>query len=403
MAITSSRGIESGPVAGPDDVVALNRILSWSFSIPEVRLTKACEQIGHESLRVLRDAGRVQAGYVLHTLGQWFGGRRVSMAGVGMVGVAPEARGRGLATRLMDDAIREYHASGFAISTLFPAKQALYRRSGYERAGARWHVQVELDRLAVIVHDEAKPGAARTLRAATPADVETIHGLYDRFVAAENGPIHRNAFLWDRRMNVPEQDTRGFLVEGSEGPEGYCFLYQERKQGFRSALYVADHVALTAAAARTLLSFYADHRSMGSTVEWFGCMHDPFLTALREARISCDLFFPWMIRIVDVQRAFAERGYPVGLETEIHLAVQDELIPANQDRFVVTIASGAGEARRGGKGTITLGIRGLASMWAGFLSPRAARACGLLDGPDDELARAAPVFAGPAPWMPDMF
>jgi predicted acetyltransferase len=264
-------------------------------------------------------------------------------------------------------------------------------------------VEVELDRLAVIVHDDAKKDGSRAIRAVPPAEHDTIHQLYDRFAAGENGPIHRNAFLWDRRMNVPDQDTRAFLVEGDAGPEGYCSLYQERKHGFRSMLHVVDQVALTPAAARTLLSFYADHRSMGSTVEWFGALHDPLLTALREARISCDLFFPWMIRIVDVQRAIAERGYPVGLEAEFHLAVKDELIAANNDRFVVRVAGGKAEARRGGKGTIQLGIRGLASMWAGFLSPRAARACGLLDGPDDELDRAAPAFAGSPPWMPDMF
>src|ERR1700752_1997217 len=110
-----------------------------------------------------------------------------------------------------------------------------------------------------------------------------------------------------------------------------------------------------------------------------------------------------MIRVVDVHRALEERGYPAGLETELHLVVKDELIAANDDKFVVRIAGGRAEVRRGGEGRITTGIRGLAPIWSGFLTPLMAKRCGLLDGPDDDLARAAAAFAGPAPWMPDMF
>ncbi len=248
-----------------------------------------------------------------------------------------------------------------------------------------------------------REGPRGRVRAFTPSDVDTVRALYDRAAAGENGMIDRAPFIWDRRMRLPDHDVRGFIVEGESGPEGYSFLYQDKSTGLRSSLHVTDHVAVTGAALRTLVELYADHRSMGSYVEWFGRLSDPLLMVLRETRTKVELFFPWMIRIVDVERAFAERGYPVGLDTEIHLAVKDELIASNDDRFIVRIGGERAEVRRGGEGRIATGVRGLASIWSGFLTPATARQCGLLDGPEEELARAAAVFAGPAPWMPDMF
>lgn len=395
----STDTLEYGPPASPEEEAALTRILAWSFAAPQERLTKAWAKIGVENLRIQREKGRVVSGYILHSMGQWFGGRRVSMAGVGMVGVAAEARGHGLATRLMDDSIREFHAKGFALSALYPAKQVLYRRSGYERAGGRYFVEIDLAKLALA--DRVSP--LGTVRPATPEDLPTLRALHEKFVSAENGPVDRNAFLWERCMSPPDQDMRGYFVDGENGPEGYTFLYQERKGGIRPVFHVTDHVALTPRAARTLLSLYADHRSMGLTIDWYGRFADPLLMLLAEARLEVQLSFPWMIRIVDVARAFAERGFPTGIETEIHFEVKDELIPSNAGRWTLRVANGRGEATRGGEGRIVTGVHGLASIYSSFLSPRVAQISGLLDGPPEELARAALAFAGPAPWMPDMF
>ena len=142
---------------------------------------------------------------------------------------------------------------------------------------------------------------------------------------------------------------------------------------------------------------------MASTVEWFGHLPDPFLMVLEEARADVQLFYPWMIRIVDVERALTERGYPEGIEVELHWEVQDPLIPQNQGRFIQRISEGCAQVERGGEGRIVTGVRGLASIYSGFLTPEAARLVRLLDGPPEDLRRARLVFGGPPPWMSDMF
>jgi len=48
-------------------------------------------------------------------------------------------------------------------------------------------------------------------------------------------------------------------------------------------------------------------------------------------------------------------------------------------------------------------VRGLSPLYSGYLPPAALKAVGYLDGPDEDVALLATVFAGPAPWMPDHF
>ena len=60
-------------------------------------------------------------------------------------------------------------------------------------------------------------------------------------------------------------------------------------------------------------------------------------------------------------------------------------------------------AREGGRGGLRVDVRGLAALYSGRLSPEELRVTGLLDGEPRDLAAAALAFAGPAPWMPDMF
>jgi predicted acetyltransferase len=111
----------------------------------------------------------------------------------------------------------------------------------------------------------------------------------------------------------------------------------------------------------------------------------------------------WLLRVVDVRAALTGRGYPPGLETEVHLAVRDEVCPWNNGRFVLTVADGRGEVREGERSDVILDARGLAALYTGYLTPAALQQVGLAAGEPRALAAAGLPFAGPAPWMPDMF
>ena len=67
---------------------------------------------------------------------QWWGGRRVPMAGVAGVVVAPEYRGRGVGSMLMRGVLQRGASSkGFPLTALYPATTVMYRHLGYEFGG----------------------------------------------------------------------------------------------------------------------------------------------------------------------------------------------------------------------------------------------------------------------------
>src|SRR4051812_31444593 len=118
-----------------DDLDELGAILGGSFAFPALETEPWLAGAGFENVRVVRDRKRALGCLLLIPMGQFFGGRSLPMVGIAGVGVGLSDRGRGVARFLMAEALREIAARGFALSTLYPATQTLYRAVGYERAG----------------------------------------------------------------------------------------------------------------------------------------------------------------------------------------------------------------------------------------------------------------------------
>jgi predicted acetyltransferase len=110
-----------------------------------------------------------------------------------------------------------------------------------------------------------------------------------------------------------------------------------------------------------------------------------------------------VLRIVDVAGALSRRGYPPGLQAELHLDVHDDLLTHNTGRWQLSVAEGRAEVRPGGAGRIKLGIRELAALYTGHLSPAALQFSGALSGSDEDLALLALVFSGEPPRLTDPF
>jgi predicted acetyltransferase len=210
--------------------------------------------------------------------------------------------------------------------------------------------------------------------------------------------------MWRRLAEPPKRKVRGFLAEGDEGIEGYAYAYEIEGESFHAyELVLTDFCAVSTRAAGRLLRFLGDHASLAAKVTWNGNPADPFLSLLAEQTYEHRVFFLWMIRIVDVVRALEGRGYPEGLRGEVHFSIEDPVVGANDGRFVLEVEGGHGRVRSGGRGTVETGSRGLAAIFTGFTSPRDARIAGLVQGTERELDAAGALFAGPSPWMPDMF
>jgi predicted acetyltransferase len=397
-----SRMHATDPSYGPmtdTDLPAVARILSHAFAGTREGSAEWVQNAGLGHLRTLRAAegGAIEATLLRIPMGQYFGGRSVPLVGIAGVGVAPEARGRGVAGRLMAEAVREIASEGVALSGLYPATQPLYRRVGYEQAGHRFEYRLPVRNIG---------GGERGMRVrpVEATDKGAIRECYTEFASRFDGPLDRGEYLWGRVERMRETVYYGFAAVDEAGEiEGYIYLAQTRKpERGRQDIAVSDIAFRTAAAGRRLLGFLADFSSMADDIVFFGGPLHPLCTLLAEQRYQLSIRDHWMIRITNLPEAITARGYRCEA-AEVHLDVRDELLPKNSGKWVVRVRDGAGFAERGGSGAISLDVAALASMYSGLYTPEQLSVLGRCTGEVSRIRAAAGLFAGTTPWMSDMY
>jgi predicted acetyltransferase len=111
----------------------------------------------------------------------------------------------------------------------------------------------------------------------------------------------------------------------------------------------------------------------------------------------------WMLRLVDVARALESRGYPPGVTARVDIEVRDGTVKQNARPITLEVDGGLARVSRAGHARVHADVRALASLYSGYMSASDLACAGLIEGPDRDLASLSAIFAGPAPWMPDMF
>lgn len=80
-----------------------------------------------------------------------------------------------------------------------------------------------------------------------------------------------------------------------------------------------------------------------------------------------------------------------------------EVLTANAGSWQLRVQDGRGSVEPGGPGSLRIDVRALASLFTGFADPWTLAQTGRLEGTPEDLRAAAAVFAGPLPWMREMF
>ncbi len=377
----------------PAEIAPLDVLLEQALIFPIGSMAAWTSDIGHEHMRVVRHNERVVAGLGVIPFGHWFGGRVVPAGGVTAVGVAPDRRGSGVGLWMLQRMLAEQHELGVPIATLYPATTTFYRRAGFERVAQRLIYELPL--------------AALNLREPTieavpidDADLVRLHAVYAQRAAQSSGFIDRPDMLW-KRLQTPEGKRSYSVAAVRDGVlEGYVtFLHAT----WGEPLIVRDLVALTPAAGRRLLQVLGDHRSVIENVRLPGAPYDPLLFQLPEQRQRLHNAIDLMLRIIDVPTALMARGYSRDVSDELHLAVADDLLPWNNGRFVLQVADGVGHVTPGGQGRLQLHIRELAALYSSYFTPAELQLARSLTADESSLCIATQLFAGPRPWLPDMF
>lgn len=384
------------------DLEAVNRILADAFT-PGDEIEAINEWTSSAGIELMRTAeldGRVVGTARLIELGQFFGQRRVPMAGVAGVAIAPQARAGGVGHRLMRACIEEMSDRGAPISTLYASASAFYRKLGYETAGTLFTTRIPTDLIP-------KRHAKLTVRPFEESDLDNVNDCYERVARPRDGALARNGYIWNRVRKPKQKPARGFVFQAPDGSiEGYIFHRQRRKPDaeFPMELRVTDLGATTPEAVDTLLAYLRGFASMCSHIEFDGGPTHPIALALTQQRTEVSMVEHWMLRVLDVAEALIARGYPLAEETSITFTLDDTLLPKNMDTWTLTVRDGRGRVEAGGEPTMRLDANALASLYTGFASARDLRAwAGLACEDEATLDTCDRLFRGPTPCMTDMF
>jgi predicted acetyltransferase len=150
-----------------------------------------------DTLFVAERRGAIVAHAFLFPLEVCVARTRVKAGGIASVGVAPEARGTGVAAALLEALHATSHARGDALTYLYAFRQGFYVAHGYAVTSAMRRI---------VATPRSIPGAwvqdARraSLRAATGDDAPGILAAYERAADRSNGFMVRPSGLWERRF-----------------------------------------------------------------------------------------------------------------------------------------------------------------------------------------------------------
>lgn len=303
-----------------------------------------------------------------------WGGRPVPCGGVSGVVVAPEARGRGAAKRMLAESFDRMTARGQAVSALYPTTASLYRGLGFEVAG--WFVQRRIPLSAIA----AAPAAELEWRRVDPGD-PVVLTLHDEMAARHDGWFRADPVWWAWRAHraAREEAVNRYAYVGRRAGADVAAV-QFRYTSSETSLYDLDVellAGLDVEAVGAALGFLAGHGTTAHTARTAlpAPLLAPHVPQLQRTSTTSD--WPWMLRLVDPPAAVQARGWPGAVRGRVDLDIVDDARPANAGAHVLEFDGGEATLVRGGSGRITATAQDLALLYAGT-APRTMRANGRL-------------------------
>jgi predicted acetyltransferase len=348
-----------------------------------------------EQVHVIEEDGEVRASTTVLPLESYVGGEPRPMGGIAAVMVHPAYRRRGYAGELMRAVLRDMRERGVSLSLLAPFAHAFYRIFGYEL-------------VTEAIEYRLKPADLPTspeqshLRAYREEDLSALMDLYEAEAKGHTLSVRRSEAHWKTSLSKKDADVAVYDRDGDV--EGYILYkisgWQDRDP--RRTLSVEEIVAAAPRAREALLSFMGGLDPLVYGIKLYTSRGEPLHPYLRSSHVNAKIEPDQMLRLVDVEGAL---GYLERLPgAPLVLNVSDDVIPENAGKYTVV----EGKLVRGTEAgeSISLDVRQLAQLYAGYLSVRGLARHGLIKAsPPEALDLLETLFPLRDPWLfgPDHF
>jgi predicted acetyltransferase len=348
-----------------------------------------------ELVHVIEEDGEARASTTVLPLESFVDGEPYPMGGISAVMAHPAYRRRGYAGELMRAVLRDMREREISLSLLAPFAHAFYRIFGYELA-------TEAIEYGLKPTDLSTSPEQRYLRAYREEDLPGMMSLLEAEAREHPLCVRRSEGHW--RSNEVWKDRDVAVYERDGGVEGYVLYkisgWQDRDP--RRTLSASEIVASTPRAGEAIISFMAGFDPKVYGIEFYTPRGEPLHPYLRSSYVSAKVEPDQMLRLVDVESALGYLNRGTG--SPLVLDVSDDVIPENAGEFTV----GEGEVVRGAEAgeRISLDVRQLAQLYAGYLPARGLARHGLLEASSQEaLELLEELFPLGDPWLfePDHF
>jgi GNAT superfamily N-acetyltransferase len=334
----------------------------------------------------------------------------VPMAGLSWVAVHPGYRRRGVLSAMIQHHLHEVHdRGGEALSGLHASEAGIYGRFGYGLATAG--MSLSLGRGASLRDLPEAEDDVRVRFDTVDADrhVDLVADLHRRACALRPGMVHaplaktRADLHQSKRQLRDDEPLRLLVAERGGTATGFAIIRRTVSWTDGSpdgSTRVLQLVALDLPTERRLWQTVTDFDLTSTTTAWRLPPDHPLLSWLVDPRSAKPTRIDdlWL-RVVDVERALAERGYAGDLDVVLDLT--DELCPWNAGRWRLRGGPDAAScARTHDDADLALDVRELGSVLVGGVTVSALHRAGLLrersPGAADRLSVAMRAAVEPA-------
>ncbi len=336
-------------------------------------------------------------------------GVKMPMAGIAAVAVQPEARRRGIADILMEDALRKMYEMDFPVSMLFPFKHRFYKKYGYAFVGT-------------MMEYELSPGDITTftersrVRVFGKLDRSKVKRILEQEIQRSGGftPVRNDSF-WDLVVLPKFRDA--YIYDDGEA-KGYLALeiYKEtastKSAPGESVINIKELVGLSAAAHRGLWGFVSALGEQVSRVKFLAPADYPLHLFLREPREKeyRRLFFEYkslatvasgfMLRVINVRDALALMRHSIESPNDFVLRINDGNLPQNSRPMSLHVHDGetaVDDTRRPVQFEADIEVFSL--VYSGFLKPSDAVRYGFASADLSVLPKLDELFRAPLPFI----
>jgi predicted acetyltransferase len=315
---------------------------------------------------------------------------RINGASLGFGAVSPVAssalhRRKGHAAAVLRRGLEQMRDRGQVLSGLFTPHDALYRRYGWERAESKMQYQFPPRDVKL----RTRPAGGHTVPG-DPDDWERLAAMYNDEMRGRNGPYKRIPVWWSESIlhdydGPKRQDREVVLWLDDQGRDRGYLIYQDRNTGQRAGgwdrkeIWVRDFVALDSDAYLGLWSHLLTHDLADNVVAEVR-PDDPFPDLTYEPqKITAQRREGPMVRVIDLEKAFAQRPYPGERPAAFTMRVEDRTAPWNDGTWRVEAADGATRAQRAnGEADVELSANFVAPLFTGYVTPETAARTGMM-------------------------